>query len=372
MVTRTLHVEAMIRRGDFRLEVAVDISPGETLGVIGPNGAGKTTLLRAIAGLTPLDEGIVSFAGEPWDDPSNGIFVDPTSRRCPVVFQDYRLFPHLSVLDNVAYAERVRGRSRREARDLAHATLARLGLAALANRRPRELSGGQAQRVAVARALATGPHALLLDEPLAALDARTKQEIRLELKQTLAGFDGPVLFLTHDPLEAMTLTDRLLVLEHGRVVQLAPPREVAARPATDYIAHLVGINLYAGTLTAPGVVALDEGGTLTTTSVTAGPTASGAALVTTGDRALVALSPTAISVHHNKPEGVSARNVWPATIRGLEQLRDRIRLDLDGEPPAIADITPTALAQLGLDVGDRVWLSAKATELTAYAAPVQG
>ena len=360
MVGRTLHVEARIRQGDFVLQVALDVAAGSTVVVIGPNGAGKTTLLRAVAGLAPLDGGVITYAGTAWDDPATGTYLEPTRRRCPVVFQDYRLFPHLSVLDNVAYPLRVRGDSRRQARSDARQTLARHGLAELAGRRPGQLSGGQAQRVAVARALAGAPAVLLLDEPLAALDARTRQSTRVELRQALAAFDGPALLVTHDPLEALTLADHLVVLEHGEVVQAGAPREVAARPATEYIARLVGVNLYAGAVTPEGTIRLDTGETL---RAIVDPQSE---RLRPHDRALVALSPSAISIHLRRPDGVSARNVWSATIRGVEHLRDRIRIDLDGRPPAIADITPAAFAQLGLDLGAPVWLSAKATEVLAY------
>ena len=360
--TDSLSIAAHLRRGEFVLDVAVEVAPGETLGVIGPNGAGKTTLLRAVAGLTALDRGRIALGSTVWDDPAQGVFVDPTMRECPVVFQDYRLFPHLSVLDNVAYPHRARGASRAAARDRARHTVERLGLAELSARLPRELSGGQAQRAAMARALTTEPRAILLDERLSALDARTRQQTRIELKQVLADFAGPTLLITHDPLEAMTLADRLLVLEGGTVTQLAAPREVAAQPVSDYVARLVGINLYQGTLVAPGSVALSPtGGSLRTTS----DASDGVPL---GQPTLVALAPSAIAVHLDRPTALSAQNVWAGRIRAVETLRDRIRLDVDGAPPALVDITPAAFAQLGLDLGTEVWLSAKATEVIAYGA----
>ncbi len=359
----SLSIDARVRRGAFALEVAVEVAPGEVLGVIGPNGAGKTTLLRAVAGLTALEGGRIALGATVWDDPGAGLFVDPTRRQCPVVFQDYRLFPHLSARDNVAYPHRAQGLSRQAARVRAGETLARLGLAELADRLPRQLSGGQAQRVAMARALTTEPQAILLDEPLAALDARTRQQTRLELKSALAGFAGATLLITHDPLEAMTLADRLLVLEAGRVTQLGLPGEVAARPVSDYVARLVGINLYPGTLIAPGSVELTGAtGILRTT-------AGGADGLGLGRPTLVALAPSAIAVHLERPTALSAQNVWSGRIRGVETLRDRIRLDVDGAPPALVDITPAAFAQLGLDLGMPVWLSAKATEVIAYGAP---
>jgi molybdate transport system ATP-binding protein len=310
------------------------------------------------------------------DDAERGVSVPVPAREVGLVFQDYRLFPHLDVLDNVAFAGTVRragpGRSvgqgrqgRRAARDGARAWLGRLGIAELAGRRPAQLSGGQAQRVALARALASGPRMLLLDEPLAALDARTRLEVRGELRRHLTAFGGPSLLVTHDPLEALVLADRVLVLEHGRVVQEGTPAEVARRPATEYVARLVGLNLYAGTATgADGgglAVALDGGGVL--------HAAAGEAQPGAGSRVLVAVPPTAVTLHAERPSRGSARNAWAGTVAGLELLTDRVRVAVDGTPSALVDVTPAAVAELGLEAGRPVWLAVKATEVTAYRDP---
>ncbi len=241
-----LRVDAQVRRGSFALEVAFDAPPGEVVGVLGPNGAGKSTLLRALAGLTPVSAGTVLLGERVLDDAGTGAFVEPNARPVGFVFQDYRLFPHLSVRDNVAFPLRSAGLGREGARAAADRWLGRLGLADLADRRPGALSGGQAQRVALARALAGEPALLLLDEPLSALDARTRLDVQDELRRHLSAFAGPSLLVTHDPLEALVLADRLLVLEDGRIVQDGRPGEVARRPATDYVARLVGLNLYPG------------------------------------------------------------------------------------------------------------------------------
>jgi molybdate transport system ATP-binding protein len=279
------------------------------------------------------------------------------------VFQNYRLFPRLNVRDNVAFGPRCRTGGRRASRLVANRWLDRLGLAHLADRKPRELSGGQAQRVALARALAGDPDLLLLDEPLAALDAKTKLEIRAELRRHLAEFPGVTLLVTHDPLEAMVMTDRLIVLEDGHIVQHGTPAAVARRPATQYVARLVGLNLYHGTLNGSGHVTLDDrAGSLTAASVPdPGPSATG--------RVLLALRPNAIAVHTTEPDHLSARNVWRGTITGLEPLHDRIRAQVTGTPSALVDLTPDAVADLNLLEGMPVWLSAKATDLEAYAAP---
>jgi molybdate transport system ATP-binding protein len=376
-------VAAPSPRSTFTLDAALRVADGEVLAVVGPNGAGKTTLLRALAGLLPLREGRI-VAGSPpvvLDDPAGGVLVPVERRAVGVVFQDHRLFPHLSVLDNVAYPARVAGSSRAAARAEAGRWLTRLGLEALADRRPGQLSGGQAQRVALARALARRPRMLLLDEPMAALDARTRIEVRGELRRHLAGYDGPSLIVTHDPVDALVLADRVLVLEGGRVVQGGAPAEIARRPATEYVARLVGLNLYPGTLADPaaGTVRLEGGGTLEAAGSDPGAWLQGGLAdgdsvrvhdLAPGSAVLVAVAPSAVAVHAGRPGAGSPRNVWPATVRGLEPLADRVRVALDGAPPALADITPRALAELRLEPGFEVWLSVKATEVVAYPAPV--
>ncbi|MCE0539073.1 ABC transporter ATP-binding protein [Kineosporia rhizophila] len=358
-----LDADVTVRRGTLDLHAQFRVAPGEVLAVLGPNGAGKTTLLRTLAGLLALREGRVSVAGTTWDEPSSGVFVPATDRRVGLVFQDYRLFPHLSVLDNVAFAERARGVRRGAARAAAREVLRQIDLEALADHRPGQLSGGQAQRVALARALASGPAMMLLDEPLAALDARTRLEIRAELRRRLSAFAGPSIVVTHDPLEALVLADRILVLEEGRIVQTGTPSEVARRPVTEYVARLMGLNLYSGRLADPelGRIDLDGGGELVAAAVPAG--------LQKGDRLLAALAPTAISLHLGElPEG-SPRNVWEGTVSGVELLTDRVRVAVEGSPAALVDVTAAAVADLRLAPGLRVRLSAKAGEVTAYPAP---
>ena len=347
-----------VERGAFRLDVEFTAGPGEVLGLLGPNGAGKTTLLRALSGLTPLTTGRIELNDKRLDDVASGEFLAAEHRPVGMVFQNYRLFPHLSVRDNIAFAPRSRGRGRRASRQVADSWVDRLGLGELASRRPVQLSGGQAQRVALARALAADPALLLLDEPLAALDARTRLEVRAELRSHLAEFPGPTLLITHDPLEAMVMTDRLLVIEDGRIVQRGTPTEVARRPATQYIARLVGLNLYAGTHDG-ATVGLDGGGTMTPA---AQPQSQSA-------RVLVAIRPTAIALHTTKPDHASPRNVWAGTVAGMELLTDRVRIEVTGAPSALVDITPGAVHELNLAAGTGVWLSAKATDIDIYADP---
>ena len=348
-----LVIDAQVRRGDFTLAVSFAVDPGEVLAVLGPNGAGKSTLLRALAGLNPVASGRISLDGRAVDDAAAGVFVESAERPVGFVFQDHRLFPHLSVRDNVAFGRRARGVRRHQAEADARRWLDRLGLAGLAARKPADLSGGQAQRVALARALAAEPTVLLLDEPLSALDARTRLDVQTELRRHLADFAGPVVLVTHDPLDALVLADRLLVLEDGQIAQEGTPADVARRPATDYVAKLVGLNLYAGNADGSRV-ALADGGTFTVPD-----------LDQHGD-VLVAVRPSAVVVSVGRPEGTSARNTWPATVAGMTLLADRVRLDLAGQPAALVDVTPAAVAELALTRGSEVWLSLKATELEVY------
>ncbi|MEU8826000.1 ABC transporter ATP-binding protein [Streptomyces sp. NPDC048636] len=348
-----LDAHLVVARGDFRLDLRLTAAPGEVVALLGPNGAGKTTALRALAGLTPLTAGSLWLDGQALEEPERRIATPPEARPVGVVFQDYLLFPHLTALDNVAFGPRCHGLSKTEARAEATDWLARLGLAAHAHAKPRRLSGGQAQRVALARALATRPRLLLLDEPLAALDARTRLDVRAQLRRHLADFEAVAVLVTHDPLDAMVLADRLVVVEHGGVVQEGTPAEISRRPRTDYIASLVGLNLYQGR--ADGhTVTLDGGTAITTTEDLTGPV-------------FVAFPPSAVTLHRDHPDA-SARNVWRAEVAGLESHGDQIRVELTGELPLLADLTTVAVAELGLQPGRTVWATLKAAQTHAYPA----
>ncbi|MEV0620606.1 ABC transporter ATP-binding protein [Nonomuraea sp. NPDC050404] len=342
----TLDARLVVTRPAFTLDIALDVRPGEVVALLGPNGAGKTTALRALAGLTRLSGGQISLRGRPLHT------LPAESRPIGMVFQDYLLFPHLSALDNVAFGPRCQGVSKAESRRTAAALLERVGLADRAAAKPRQLSGGQAQRVALARALAVQPELLLLDEPLAALDAHTRLEVRSRLRRHLADFDGVTVLVTHDPLDAMVLADRLIVIEHGSVVQQGTPSEVARRPRTDYVARLVGLNLYRGV--ADGHRAKVGELLLHTSEHLDGPV-------------FVAFPPAAVALYRSRPDG-SPRNLWEARIEGVERHGDNVRVHLDGPLAAFADITPAAVADLDLTPGQRIWASVKATETHAYPA----
>jgi molybdate transport system ATP-binding protein len=348
----TLTADVGLRLGELDLRVALDAADGETVAVLGPNGAGKSTLLRALAGLVPLERGRIVIDDTSVDDVATDIFVAPERRNVGVVFQDYLLFPHLTVLENVAFGLRSRGVARAVARRTAEAWLTRVGLADRAKVKPRALSGGQQQRVALARALAGEPRLLLLDEPLAALDAGTRTELRRDLRSHLATFPGARVFVTHELLDVVALADRLVVLERGRVAQSGTVSEVTDRPRSRYVAELVGTNLLRGV--AQGhEVALESGGIV----ITADPVA--------GD-VYVAIQPHSVSVHRAQPEG-SPRNVWRGRVRGADLLGDRVRIHVDGPMPVVAEVTAVAVGELGLHDGVDVWVTVKATDLSVYA-----
>jgi len=349
----SLSADVDLRIGGLRLRAELDVGDDAAVAVVGPNGAGKTTLLRALAGLTPLDAGRVVIGGAVVDDPRAGVRVPTEERRVGVVFQEPRLFDHLTSLQNVAFGLRARGASRTEARAGAAGWLERVGLAHVAGLRPRQLSGGQAQRVALARTLATEPAVLLLDEPLASVDATARADLRHLLRQELRRYPGSRLIVTHDPVEAAALADRLVVLEDGRVTQQGPLSEVTARPRSAWVAEMVGLNLLEGTASGRSVVA-GAGAVVSTATSLTGPV-------------FVAFRPNAVTLHRRAPEG-SARNVWEGRVSELHPAGDRARVRFEGPVALVAEVTAGAVADLALADGGRVWASVKATDVEVYPA----
>ena len=339
--------------GELTLSASLEVDAGEVVAVLGPNGAGKTTLLRALAGLVPVRTGRVVLDGDVLEDTATGRCVPPERRRLGVVFQDYVLFPHLDVRENVAFGLRCQGAPRHQAHAEAERWLARLGLTAHARTRPGRLSGGQQQKVALARALAARPRMILLDEPLSALDVAARAELRRELGDVLRSFAGVRLVVTHDPLEARALADRFVILEHGRVVQTGTPAEVTARPRSAYVARLVGVNLLRGRGEGD-LVRLPDGGALV---------APGAGF---GD-VLAVIHPSAVALHREHPHG-TPRNVWRGVVEGVELYENRVRVRIGGPRALVAEVTPAAVSDLGLDRGGEVWVSVKATEIETYPA----
>jgi molybdate transport system ATP-binding protein len=348
----TLDAEVALALGDLDLDVGLEVRDG-VVAVVGPNGSGKTTLLRALAGLVPIGRGRVAIDGRPVEDTAERLRLAPEARGVGVVFQDHLLFDHLTALDNVAFGLRARGVPRDEARRRAADWLERVGIAAAAARRPRQLSGGESQRVALARALVTEPAVLLLDEPLAAVDASARAELRHVLRGELQRYAGSRIIVTHDPIEAAALADELVVLEAGRVTQRGHLADVTAHPRSSWVATMVGLNLVRGT--ADGTAITLPGG-----AVLVGPTPA------TGP-VFAAFRPNAVTLHRTRPDG-SARNTWPGEATELHPAGDRARIRVDGAVPLVAEVTAGAVADLHLADGGPVWASLKATEVDVYPA----
>lgn len=340
----SLRASVRLERSGFWLDLPLTVEAGQVVALLGPNGAGKSTTLAVLAGLAP-HRGRVALDGADLDG------LPPERRPVGMVFQDLLLFPHLSTLDNVAFGLQARGVARDVARRAAAGWLERLGLAALSSKRPAALSGGQAQLVALARALAVEPRLLLLDEPLSALDAATRLDVRAVLHRHLDGFQGCTVLVSHDPIDALVLADYIVVVEAGRVVQAGQPQEVARRPRTEYVARLTGYNLYRGRA-EHGRVRLAGGGTIAVVTAAAG-------------EVHVAFRPSAVALHRNRPEG-SPRNVWQLRVGGAEPHGDAVRVALTGELSVLADITPAAVRELGVERGGALWASVKANEVDVY------
>jgi molybdate transport system ATP-binding protein len=350
VVVSGLEARVVVRRGPkFRLEAAIGVPDRTTVALLGPNGAGKSTLVWALAGAIPLDEGRITLGGRVLDDRAAGVHVEAQDRRIGAVFQDVLLFPHLTVAGNVAFALRRRCRSDREAQRSALEWLERFGLEGLADLRPARLSGGEAQQVGLARALAGEPALLLLDEPLSALDVAARGHFRRMLAGHLTGFPGPRLLITHDPAEAFLLADRVVVLEHGSVTQTGSPDDIRRHPLTAYAADLAGVNLLTGTARAGTV---DVGSAIPLDVADGG--ADGPVLLT--------IHPRAISIHTRRPEG-SPRNTWRSVIRTAEAAGERTRVQFGDPLPLTAEITTAAFRELGITAGGECWVAVKAAEI---------
>jgi len=342
------------RIGALNLTLDLDVAPGEVVALLGPNGAGKSTALRCLTGLSPVDAGSIAIDGEPMDEQESRTFVEPDRRSVGMVFQDYLLFDHMTVLENVAFGLRARGTARHVARPAARAVLDRVGLTAHEDRRPSELSGGQRQRVALARALATSPRLLLLDEPLAALDASTRVEVRRELRRHLDQFDGMCVIVTHDPVDAHALSDRVVIIDEGRVVQQGTLTDVAQQPRSRFVADLVGVNLISGEVIG-NVLRTAVGTDIVVVDAVAGAS-------------YAVIKPHSVLLSNEPLSGASVRNSFPSTVAGIDRLGDRIRVSLDGPLPLVAEVTVSALESLRLHSGSTVFASVKATDIEVYPA----
>jgi molybdate transport system ATP-binding protein len=350
-----LSFDGAVALGGFRLEASFSVGPGETLVLVGQSGAGKSTCLAAVAGLRRLQAGRVCCGGEAWSDAERGIHLPPEARRVGLSFQDYALFPHLSVRRNVAYGPRARGRPRAEAEALAASWLERLGLGEVAGRAVGEISGGQRQRVALARALAAEPRVLLLDEPFGSLDVATRGAVRAELRAFLAGCGLPTLLVTHDPVDALAFGDRIAVLEAGRLSQIGTREELLAQPRSAFVAELAGLNLYRAEL-APGS-GLKE--------ARAGAVVFHVLAEGGGGPVFLAFAPSEVALFAARPPG-SAQNAFEGTVREVWPLPDRLRVVLDAGVVMAAEVTREAAAALALAPGRSLWAAVKATAVRVY------
>jgi molybdate transport system ATP-binding protein len=335
--------------GSLELDVELEVAPGECLALAGPSGAGKTSVLNVVAGLLRPASGRVSCDGETWLDSERGTNAPPERRRCGYVFQDYALFPHLSAWRNVAYALPRRTGDRRAE---ALALLERFGMSSRAHARPRELSGGERQRVALARALAAKPRALLLDEPLSALDARTRAHAERELAATLRDAGVPALLVTHDFAEAALLGDRVAVIDAGRVVQRGTAAELAALPGSAFVADFTGAIVLTGSAEAGGAgltrIRLDGGGDASSTDVASG-------------RVGVSVHPWDIAlVPAGEERPGSAQNRLEAEVVSITAVGNRVRVGLLAGQPLTAEVTAAAVDALRLERGNRVAATWKA------------
>lgn len=345
-----LCVELDLPRRDFRLSLALAVG-AETVAVVGPSGSGKSSLLRAIAGLERPAAGRIALGARVLFDSAAGIDLPPERRAVGLVFQEYALFPHMSVLGNVGFG------GRRRAREL----LDRLRIGHLAGARPGGLSGGERQRVALARALAREPQVLLLDEPMSALDPHTRSAVRGELRELLAELGLPALLVSHSFSDAAALADRVAVLEGGRLVQEGAPGDLVARPADPFVASLTGANLLHGEVVGEegglSVVRLEGGATVYSGDVLSG-------------RVGVVVQPAEVTIARAAPEDSTLNHVR-GTVASVVRLSNRARVQVAG---LTAEITTVSLDRLGLAEGDEAVASFKAmgTRLVPLARPREG
>src|SRR5438128_2067054 len=345
-----LSADVALRLARLHVRASLQVAE-ETLAVVGPSGSGKTTVLRAIAGLAWPDEGRVELGGGTLFDSTAGVDLPPERRHVGLVFQDYALFPHLSVAANVAYGLRAVGVARGETTRRTGEALDRFGIGALAGARPGTLSGGERQRVALARAVVTEPAALLLDEPLSALDAATRSRVAAELAVHLREFRLPTILVSHDFADVVGLADRIAVMEAGRVVQTGTASQVLGTPASPFVAAVTGVNFFTGTAGARG-------------DLTAVASSDGEATVLSTDRedgpVGVVVYPWEVAISTERPEG-SPLNTLAGPIRRVAAVGNRVRVTVGSRPPVVAEITEESAARLRLGPGVPVVATWKAT-----------
>jgi molybdate transport system ATP-binding protein len=332
----SLSTEFTLPLRSFELELTLDV--GGTVALVGPSGAGKSSVLRAVAGLVRPPTGRIALGDEIWQDSARRVFLAPDERRVGLLFQDYALFPHMSVRRNIEYAGRHR----------ADAYLERFQISHLADVHPTELSGGERQRVALARALARDPAVLLLDEPLSALDAHTKSGVRAELQRLLRELGLPAILVTHDFEDAAALADRVGVLVDGKLRQVASPQELVSRPRDAFVASFTGANLLHGTARPLGDdltgVKLRSGETVYSTDLAEGAVG-------------VVVYPWDVSLARLRHED-SAMNSIRGEIGSLVGIGNRVRVSVG---PITADVTTASAERLELARGGQAFATFKAT-----------
>jgi molybdate transport system ATP-binding protein len=352
----SVHVRKKLR--EFDLEIGFDVRPAETLVIIGPSGCGKTTMLNMVAGLTEPDEGSIVLGGRTLWDGARAVHVSVEKRNTGYVFQDFALFPHMTVMENVAYGLRARKGRNREIPKRVGEVLSLFGIGHLRDRRPGNLSGGERQRVALARAIACDAEILLLDEPLGSLDAQTRNRVRGEMQRLLRLVQRIVIMVTHDYVDALTFGDRICVVERGQVLQIGDRQELLRHPRSRFVAELTGVNFYEGTVDASREDGLTE--------IRVGDTRLHAVCdqQEAGDT-MVAFFPSDVTLSR-QPPSTSAQNVFSSRVEEIVHMGDKVRLALNGALPMCAEITADSLDALALSAGDTVHASVKATAIKIY------
>ncbi len=353
----SVRVRARIAVRDLDLQLAAP--GGQVSALLGPNGAGKSTLLQLVSGILAPDEGRIDVGEQVCVDTQRRVFVPAHRRGYGVLTQDPLLFPHLSVAANVAFGPRCAGAGRRAARRIAQHWLDALAVGDLADRRPDQLSGGQAQRVGLARALALEPPVLLLDEPLSALDVGVAAQLRPLLRRVCRQEGRTTLLVTHDLLDVLSLADRIAVIEHGRVVEVGEATAVLRAPRSAFAARLAGLNLVPGRAEAGGVVRSPDGGRIV-----------GVGDAPVGSDAVATFSPAAVSIFGQLPHG-SPRNAWPAVVQDLAPALAgdgavHLHARVEGLGLVAVDVTPAAALELRLEPGAAVYLTVKAQEVAIH------
>ncbi len=361
-----LSAHVVVQRPSLHVDITLDIQRATTVAIMGPNGAGKSTILDALAGLVAIDAGRIVVDGVVLDDADSRTFLPSHRRNVALVRQDSLLFPHLSVLDNVAFGPRARGMPAQPAADHAMAWLQAFAIDEFANARPRTLSGGEAQRVSLARAMAADPTLLLLDEPLSALDVFGRIAVRRDLRELLNGRGQcpggaraqlTTVLVSHDPADVFAMADWVLIVEGGRVVQQDTPAQIAANPRTRYVAGVLGVNLLNGTANGPDIAVAAPNQPLL---CTAESSHSGPVLIT--------FMPDRVRLSLERPTDAASSLMWCAHISSVEPAPGSVRVSLSGPDGTTAELSTARLAELDLDVGRSVWATVEAGDLNVQPA----